>query len=228
MRLTLLFVIIAATAAVLAQQDVDLMSNAQLAQRVETLSKQGKDTYAEQVRLTWILAMRSGQSDGNAHKVGKPIAERLRDEDPLNPRAKFAYGFFRVREAFDTVDPVTRKRRLDEGRRPMSESLIMGARDPDFLTDAGILLVNLRTEVNLYKQGINALALAKRMWGEAFTTLAPERQADWHAAMAAGLLILDLDEIARDHYAAAVAASADSPSGRKAIAWLRAHGGALR
>lgn len=213
------------TSVCLAQENIDLMSNQQIADRVNTLAKGPGDTGAEQMRLVWILLQRSGQGDKTAHKIGRPLADKLREAQPMNPRAKFAYGYFRVKEGLDTGEPVTRKRRLDDGRRPMGESLTMGSRDPDFLTDAGILLAGLPTDVNFYKQAINSLVLAKKLYGEKFNLLSKERQADWNAAIASGFDTLDLTELAREHFLAAVSLAPDTPSGRKAAAWLRSHGG---
>lgn len=212
-------------AAGLPQATDDLRTNAEIAEQIRQLAQQGGDTYDQQVRLVWVLVMRSVQGDPEAHKHGKPAAERLAGSNELNPRARFAYGFLRYKEAFDTRDPVTRKRRIDEGRRAMTESLPMGARDGDFCFDAGFVLAGLPADANLYREAANTLAIARRLFGDKFAALEAPRRADWEVAMAAALEKAGIIELAREHYQAAYSVAPDSPSGRMAQIWLRTHGG---
>ncbi|MCH8275112.1 MAG: hypothetical protein IH851_10015 [Armatimonadetes bacterium] len=225
MRVGVLLAAAALTVASFAQGQLDVMTNTELGEKIRQLADQGTDTYDEQVRLVWVLVMRSVQGDGDAHKVGKKPAERLRSEKDLNFRARFAYGYFRYREAYDTRDPITRKRRLDEGRRQMTEAVPMGRRNADFLFDAGLIFSGLRRDVDLYRSALNTLTLAKRMFEEKFGELSKPRQADWYAAMANAFDMSGLDELARDHYQQAYDLAPDSLSGRKALVWLRSHGG---
>jgi hypothetical protein len=203
----------------------DILTNVEIGKKLQELALMGPQQHEERVRLLWTLMMRSVQGDPNAHKIGKPHAERLKEEDPMDYYARFAYGYFRYRETWDTADPVTRTRRLQEGRKNMLEATQMGGRNPGFLLDAGLVMSNLRTEAELFKTALNTLTLARRTFGDAFQELPPERQADWFAAMAQAFLKLDLHELARDHYQKAYELAPDSPSGRKAHAWLRTHGG---
>jgi tetratricopeptide (TPR) repeat protein len=204
--------------------DIRLMTNWQVADKIRNLAMQAENTKDEQVKLVWILLRRSIQGDEDAHKAGKAPSERLKDEDELNPRARFAYGYFRLKEAYDTRDPVLRKRRIDEGRRAMTTALPMGARDADFLFDAGSALANLLPEVDLYKQALNSLTISKRLLGETFENLSGERKADWFAAMGMAFDSDGLVELARDHYQQAFSLSPDSATGRKALSWLRSRG----
>lgn len=203
----------------------DILTNMEIGQKLQELALTGSSQNQERVRLLWILMMRSVQGDANAHKIGKPHAERLRSEEPMNPYARFAYGYFRYRETWDINDPVTRTRRLQEGRRQMLEAAQMGARDANFLLDAGLVMSNLRPEADLFRDALNLLTLARRTMGGAFSQLPKERQADWFCAMAQAFLRLGLHELARDHYQGAYEIAPDSPSGRKAHAWHRTHGG---
>lgn len=220
----LMIVAVFSLAQALTQENPDLKSNAQIVAEIDRMSRSGKDTKGERTHLLWVLVMRSAQGDKEVHRLARPVAEYMLSEKDLEPRIKFAYGYFRLKEGFDTIDPVTRKRRIDTGRRPMSEALTMGARDADFLFDAGMALIGLPTDVNLYTQGINALVLSKRLFGAKFADLPKERQADWWTAMASGFDIYHLNELARDHYLTASAIAPDSPAGRKAVTWLRTHG----
>ena len=204
--------------------DIKLMTNWQVADKIRDLAMHAEDTKDEQVRLVWILLQRSVQGDEDAHKAGKAPSERLKDEHKLNPRARFAYGYFRLKEAYDTRDPVLRKRRIDEGRRAMTTALPMGARDPDFMFDAGLALANLLPEVDLYKQALNSLTISKRLMAESFENLNSERKADWFAAMGMAFDSDGLIELARDHFQKAFSLSPDSASGRKALSWLRSRG----
>lgn len=204
--------------------DLKLMTNWQVADKIRDLAMQGGDTKDEQVRLVWILLQRSIQGDEDAHKAGKAPSERLKDEYELNPRARFAYGYFRLKEAYDTRDPVLRKRRIDEGRRAMTTALPMGARDADFMFDAGLALANLLPEVDLYKHALNSLTISRRLMGESFDKLSGERKADWFAAMGMAFDSDGLIELARDHFQEAFSLSPDSTSGRKALSWLRSRG----
>lgn len=203
----------------------DLMTNRELSDQIRSLAAQGSETKVEQTRLVWLLMMRSMQGDKNAHDFGKASAQRLTSEDDLNYRAKFAFGFFRLKEAYDTRDPVLRKRRIDEGRRAMTTSLPVGSKDFDFQFDAGMAMVGLEPNVELFVQGLNSLVLAKRIMGDGWGAMPKGRQADWHVSMAAGFLHAGMVELARDSYKDAYAISPDSPSGQKALVWLRSHGG---
>lgn len=208
----------------LAQSDVNLMSNNEIGEKIRALATQGKDTRKEQVNLIWVLVMRSVQGDKNAHSVGKPAAERIKDANDLDYRAKFAFGYFRHKEAYDTRDPVLRLRRLDEGRRAMLASLPVGNRDGDFLFDSGIVMANLSTDAGLFKQAADKLTVARRIFGTGWADVSKDRRADWYCAMAIALEKCGLEEMARDNYRAAYELSPDSVSGRKALQWIRSKG----
>lgn len=214
---------IALHASAIAQDD--LRTNKELADQIRELAAQGPETKAEQTKLIWVLVMRSMHGDKSAHQAGRNAAERLTGADDLNYRAKFAYGFFRLLEAYDSRDPVLRKRRIDEGRRLMTTALPVGARDADFQFDAGMALVGLETNVALFAEGLNALTLARRTFADGWVNVSKDRQADWHVSMAAGFLHIGLTELARDQYKMAYETSPESASGRKAAVWIRTHGG---
>lgn len=205
-------------------QTPDIKSNPQIMSEIETLSRSEKETKSERTKLLWVLVMRSAQGDSTIHKQGRAIAENMEKEKGFDPRVKFARGYFRLKEGLDTFEPITRKRRIDEGRRIIGESLSLGGRDADFQLDAGIALVGLPLDVKLCAEGINALALSKRAFGEKFNDLPKDRQADWWVATAAGLDAFRIEEMARDYYKTAVSLAPESVSGRKAAAWLRSRG----
>jgi hypothetical protein len=206
------------------QDDTSVLSNSQIAARITGLEKQGQNSYVERTRLVWTLCLRSAQGDPAAHKVARPIAERLRDEDPLSPPAKFAWGFCKAKETEDTIDPFSRVKRMNFGRTAMHDALTMGSRDPAFLIDAAMMLMSTGTEVGMCNDAMNALTVARRLYGDAFAALPKQRQADWYAAMAKGFDVLSLQELARDHFKSAATIAPETPSGRLATTWLRAHG----
>lgn len=208
----------------LAQGDVNLLSNNEIGEKIRSLASQGRETQKEQNNLIWVLVMRSVQGDKNAHSVGRAPAERLKEANDLDYRAKFAFGYFRHKEAYDTRDPVLRLRRLDEGRRAMLASLPVGNRDGDFLFDSGIVMANLSTDANLFKQAADKLTMAKRIFGTGWSDLSKERRADWYCAMGIALEKCGLEEMARDNYRAAYDLAPDSVSGRKALQWIRSKG----
>jgi hypothetical protein len=210
--------------AVNAQTSLSQMTtNQDIATQIYDLSKR-EGTYDEQISLLWLLVNRASAGDSGAHRLGRPISQRLKEENPLDPRANFAFGYFRIAEAFDTLNVFTRKVRIDEGRKNLYESLTMGARDGDFLMDAGMALIALPRDVNLYRTALNTLFQAKRSLGEAFEALPAQQVAHWHVSVARGFELMGLDELARDSYSAAAKLAPDSEAGRKAIVWLRSNG----
>jgi len=205
-------------------QDLAAMSSQQIADTISVMVQKGPETHADQVKLLWLLVQRSAQSDSTAHKVTRPVAEKVMLQDELDPRSKFAYGYFRAKESWDTIDPILHRRRLDEGRRHVTEALIMGAKDPTFLFDAGIFAIALPTEADTQREGMNALVICHRILGENFGKLPKERQSEWFVAMASGFDILGLNEIARDYFRIGSALAPETVSGRKASTWLKANG----
>lgn len=219
-----LSVLLICAVAVNAQTSVSqTTSNQDIATQIYDLSKT-EGTHNEQISLLWVLVHRSSEGDAGAHRLGRPISQRLKQENPLDPRACFAFGYFRIAEAFDTLNVFTRKVRFDEGRKNVFESLTMGARDADFLMDAGMALAALPPDVNLYRTALNTLFQAKRSLGESFQMLSTKQIAGWHVAVARGFELMGLDELARDSYANAAKIAPDSEAGRKAIVWLRSNG----
>jgi hypothetical protein len=205
-------------------EDLDLVPSNQLFDRINELAKKGRETLADQTKMIWILVLRSSQGEAGLQKQGRPVAERLRSWDETNPRIRFALGFFRAKEGLSTLDPFTRKRRIDEGRRFCSESLTLGSKDADFLFDAGLVLIGMGEDMNMSAHAVNALTVSKRLFGAKFSEVPKSRQADYYAAMGIGLETVGLTELAREQYTSAATTSPDSPSGKKAVAWLRKNG----
>jgi len=174
----------------------------------------------------WRLCQVASQTkDSKVHWRAREIADVISASDPLNPRARFVYGYFRAREAIQTFEPVTQKRRMAEGQRIVQDALMMGARDPYFLQDAGLLVMSLSPKLNLTQRGIDALVLSKRSLGAAFDEMPPERRADWYAGMGKGLDKLDLIELARDNFTIAVELAPETQSGKLARDWLKSRSG---
>jgi hypothetical protein len=138
------------------------------------------------------------------------------------------YGYFRAREAIETFEPITQKRRMSEGQRIVRDALMMGARDPYFLQDAGLLVMSLSPKLNLTQRGLDALTMAKRSMGAEFESMPGERRADWYAGMGKGFELLDLIELARDHFSVAAELAPETPSGQMAREWLKARSGQNR
>ncbi|MDQ2986267.1 MAG: hypothetical protein M3R13_06035 [Armatimonadota bacterium] len=177
----------------------------------------------EATAALWRLCQVASQTkDSTVLWRAREIADVISQADPLNPRARFVYGYFRSREAIQTADPITLKRRLHEGRRLVADALMMGGRDPYFLLDAGLLVMSLSPKLDLVQRGLDALTLSRRSMGAAFEEMPASRRADWHAGMGKGFDALDLPELARDQFAEAVALGPGTPSGDLAKGWLKA------
>lgn len=176
----------------------------------------------EATAALWRLCQVASQTkDSTVHWRAREIADVISRADPLNPRARFVYGYFRSREAIQTADPITLKRRLHEGRRLVADALMMGGRDPYFLLDSGLLVMSLSSKLDLVQRGLDALTLSRRSMGAAFEAMPASRKADWHAGMGKGFDMLDLPELARDHFTAAVGLAPETPSGELAKEWLK-------
>lgn len=174
----------------------------------------------------WRLCQVASQTkNSKVHWRAREIADTISATDPLNPRARFVYGYFRAREAIETFEPITQKRRMAEGQRIVQDALMMGARDPYFLQDAGLLIMSLSPKISLTQRGLDALTLAKRSMGAEFDAMPVERRADWYAGMGKGFDKLDLIELARDHFTVALELAPDSPSGQMARDWIKARSG---
>ena len=171
----------------------------------------------------WKLCQVASQTrDSKIHWRARAVAEKVSNAEPLNPRARFVYGYFRAREAIETFEPLTQKRREHDGRRLVQDALMMGARDPHFLLDAGLLTLSLSPKLSLVQRGVDSLVLSRRLLGDSFEEMDAARKADWHAGMAKGFHLLNLQELARDHYVAALALAPETPSGEAAREWLKA------
>lgn len=171
----------------------------------------------------WKLCQVASQTkDSKIHWRARAVAEKISNAEPLNPRARFVYGFFRAREAIETFEPLTQKRREQDGRRLVQDALMMGARDAHFLLDAGLLTLSLSPKLNLVQRGVDSLVLAQRLMGDGFEAMDAIRRADWHAGMAKGFHLLDLPELARNHYVEAVTLAPETASGEAAREWLKA------
>jgi hypothetical protein len=180
----------------------------------------------EATQSLWRLCQVASQTkNSKVHWRAREIADVISNSDPLNPRARFVYGYFRAREAIETFEPVTQKRRMAEGQRIVQDALMMGARDPYFLIDAGLLTMSLSPKLNLIQRGIDALTLAKRSMGAAFDEMPVEQRADWYAGMGKGFDKLDLIELARNHFTVALQLAPETPSGQMASEWLKARSG---
>jgi len=180
----------------------------------------------EATQSLWRLCQVASQTKkSKVHWRAREIAEVISANDPLNPRARFVYGYFRAREAIETFEPITQKRRLADGQKIVQDALMMGARDPYFLQDAGLLVMSLSPKLNLVHRGIDALVLAKRTMGASFDEMPAGRRADWYAGMGKGFDKLDLIELARNHFAVALELAPDTPSGQMARDWLKARSG---
>ncbi len=211
-------------AAVAGGQNLSLETNSQIAERIRTLAETA-GSYDEQVELTWLLVTRTVNGDEAAHRLARPHAERLKSLDALSYRAHFAFGFCRGKEAFETRDPVLKRRRIDEARRAMTTAQEIGARDPKFLMESGVAQASLPTEIDLHRQSVNALTVARREMGNRFAELPAVRRCEWYWAMGTGFARSGLDEPARDHFRIAYEIAPDSLFGRLAINWVRAKGG---
>lgn len=180
----------------------------------------------EATQSLWRLCQVASQTkNSKVHWRAREIADVISANDPLNPRARFVYGYFRAREAIETFEPITHKRRMAEGQKIVQDALMMGARDPHFLHDAGLLVMSLSPKLNLIQRGLDALVLAKRSMGTDFDEMPAERRADWYAGMGKGFDRLDLVELARNHFTAALELAPDTPSGQMARDWLKARSG---
>src|SRR5690606_16213318 len=118
------------------------------------------------------------------------------------------------------ADPFTQKRRLHEGRRLVQDALSMGARDPHFLLDAGLLVMSLSPKLDLVQRGVDALVLSRRLMGSEFDSMPASRRADWNAGLGKGFAMLDLPELARNYYEQAAVLAPETPSGEAARDWL--------
>lgn len=220
MKLTIFLATTAVFGPTLAQENLSLLSNSQLADRIRS------ETNAyEQTRLVWVLLSRTVAGDDAAWKLARPFAERLKNEDDLNYRARFAFGFCRGKEAFETRDPILRRRRIDEARRAMTTAQQVGARDTQFLLDSGVAMAALPTEIDLHRECLNSLTLARREMGQSFADLPAIRRCEWYWAMGTGFARFGLYELARDHYQIAFETAPESYFGKAAINWVRARGG---
>jgi len=180
----------------------------------------------EATQSIWRLCQVASQTkNSKVHWRAREIADVISANDPLNPRARFVYGYFRAREAIETFEPVTQKRRMAEGKKIVQDALMMGARDPNFLVDAGLLTMSLSPKLNLIQRGLDALTSAKRSMGADFDQMPVERRADWYAGMGKGLDKLDLIELARDHFTVALELAPDTASGQMARDWLKVRSG---
>ena len=223
MRLVFCLVVGIACSAFAQEATPEVSEEARLLEAAEKLVPGLPTSSDEATAAIWHLCQVASQTkDSKIHWKARTVAGKISDADPLNPRARFVYGYFRAREALSTVDPFTQKRRLHEGRRTVQDALSMGARDAHFLLDAGLLIMSLSSKVDLVQRGIDALTLSKRLLGAEFDSLTASRRADWNAGLGKGFAMLDLPELARNHYAEAAALAPQTPSGEAAREWLSA------
>src|SRR5687768_2858767 len=83
----------------------------------EQLASNLPTSVEESTAAVWKLCQVASQTkDSKIHWRARAIAEKISNADPLNPRARFVYGYFRAREAFETFEPLTQKRREHDGR----------------------------------------------------------------------------------------------------------------
>lgn len=220
MRLLALLATFSLLAFLQAQENLNLLSNSQIADRIRS-----ETDPKEQTRLVWVLVTRTVAGDDAAWKLARPFAERLKTDDDLNYRALFAFGFCRGKEAFDTRDPILKRRRIDEGRRAMTTAQQVGARDSQFLLDSGVAMAALPTEIDLHRECLNSLTLARREMGNKFAELTALGRCEWYWAMGTGFARFGLNELAQDHYQTAFELAPDSYFGKTAINWVRSRGG---
>ena len=220
--LSLLLVYAAAFAQVTAAEE----NENRLLETVQSLADKLPESNNEAAAAVWRLCQIASQTkDSQIHWRARIIAEKISAANPLNPRTRFVYGYFRAREAIETAEPITQKRRLHEGRRVLEDAIIMGSRDGHFLLDAGLLVLSLSKKIDMVQRGLDALAMSRRTLAAEFDALPATRRADWNAGMGKGLALLDVPEMARDYYEQAKLLAPESPSGEMAIAWLRARYG---
>ena len=206
-----------------AQQSAEQSEEERLLATAEQLASALPMNTDEATAAVWRLCQVASQTkDSRIHWKARGIAERISNADPLNPRARFAYGYFRSREAIETFEPITQKRRLQDGRRLVQDALMMGARDAHFLLDAGLLTLSLSPKMNLVQRGVDALVRSRRLLGDNFDTLDAARRADWNAGLGKGFDLLDLPELARNHYMEASTLAPQTSSGEAAREWLKA------
>jgi hypothetical protein len=199
------------------------MDEERLLSTAEELSAALPASVEEATAAIWQLCQVASQTkDSKIHWKARLVANKISDAQPFNPRARFAYGYFRTREALDTFEPLTQRQRWQDGRAILQDALMMGARDAHFLLDAGLLTMSLSPKLNLVPRGVDALARSRRLLGESFSELSASRRADWHAGMGKGFDILDLQEMARNHFTEAVTLAPSTASGEMARDWLKA------